>query len=258
MTPIEIFALGGASVLAGAVNSVAGGGTLLSFPAAIAVGLPPIVANASNAVAMTPGSLASAWGYRRELRQDRPVVRLLVPPAVLGGLCGALLLLATPQRVFDAVVPILVLLAAGLLLVQNLRPRPSGSDAAADERWILPTRTSASLGLQFLVGVYGGYFGAGMGIMTLALLSMLNGRNIHRMNGVKIVLGAFVNGFAAAGFALANAVDWRATGVMAVGVSLGGWGGAALARKLDDRLVRWVVVVVAVGIAVLLARKTWL
>jgi hypothetical protein len=122
----------------------------------------------------------------------------------------------------------------------------------------LPPRTSASLGLQFLVGVYGGYFGAGMGIMTLALLSMLNGRNIHRMNGVKIVLAAFVNGFAAVGFSLANAVDWRATAVMAVGISLGGWGGAALARKLDPRKVRWAVVALGIVIAALLARKIWL
>ena len=255
MSPLEIIALGSASLLAGAVNAVAGGGTLLSFPAAVALGLPPIVANASNAVAMTPGSLASAWGYRRELRQDRKIVTLLLPPAVLGGVCGAGLLLLTPQRVFDAVVPILVLGAVALLLVQNLRQH--AKDAPADEPWLLPARTSASLGLQFLVGVYGGYFGAGMGIMTLALLSMLNGRNIHRMNGVKIVLGAFVNGFASVGFALANAVDWRATAVMAVGVSLGGWGGAELARKLDARKVRWGVVILGIGIAAALARKTW-
>jgi uncharacterized protein len=255
MSPIEIIALGSAALLAGAVNAVAGGGTLFSFPAAIALGLPPIVANASNAVAMTPGSLASAWGYRRELRQDRQVVKLLLAPAVVGGVCGALLLLLTPQRLFNGVVPILVLGATVLLLVQNLRKR--APDGPPDEPWQLPARTTASLGIQFLVGVYGGYFGAGMGIMTLALLSMLNGRNIHRMNGVKIVLGACVNGFASVGFALAQAVDWRATAVMAVGISLGGWGGAELARKLDARKVRWAVVVLGVAIAAVLARKTW-
>jgi uncharacterized membrane protein YfcA len=256
MTPIEIIALGGASLLAGAVNAVAGGGTLFSFPAAIALGLPPIVANASNAVAMTPGSLASAWGYRRELRQDKAVVRLLLPPAVLGGLCGALLLLSTPQRVFDRAVPMLVLFGTIMLLVQNLRQQ--AKDVPVDAPWTLPTRSATSLVLQFLVGIYGGYFGAGMGIMTLALLSMLNGRNIHRMNGVKIVLGACVNGFASVGFAVANAVDWRATAIMAVGISLGGWGGAALARTVDGRKVRWATVVVGTVITLLLARKTWL
>ncbi len=255
MTPWQSLALGGAATLAGAVNAVAGGGTLFSFPAAVAFGLPPIVANASNAVAMTPGSLASAWGYRRELKQDKQVVKLLLPPAVVGGLAGSILLLLTPQRVFNAAVPALVLVAVGLLLVQNLRGK--GGQDPEDAAWTLPTRTWPSLGLQFLVGVYGGYFGAGMGIMTLSLLSMLGGRNIHRMNGVKIVLGAFINGFASLGFVVAGAVDWRATFIMACGVSLGGWGGAEVARRIDAKRVRWAVIALGSVVALILARRAW-
>jgi uncharacterized membrane protein YfcA len=255
MTGTQVLLLGAASVIAGAVNAVAGGGTLFSFPAAVALGIPPIVANASNAVAMTPGSLASAWGYRRELQRDRHIVKLLLPPAILGGLAGALLLLATPQRVFNAVVPVLVLGATALLLWQNLRGK--AKDAPLDTPWDLPPQTWPSLLGQLLVGVYGGYFGAGMGIMTLALLALLRGPNIHRMNGVKIVLGAFVNGFASIGFILAGAIDWKATLVMALGVSLGGWGGAEVARRVDARVVRWGVVVLGMAIAALLARKVW-
>ncbi len=255
MTLTQILALGAASVLAGVVNAVAGGGTLFSFPAAVAMGLPPIVANASNAVAMTPGSLASAWGYRRELVRDKRVIKLLLPPAILGGLAGAILLLATPQKVFNAVVPALVLLATGLLLWQNLRGKRA--DAPIDAPWDLPPQTWPSLVGQLLVGIYGGYFGAGMGIMTLALLAMLRGPNIHRMNAVKIVLGAFVNGFASIGFIVAGAINWKATLVMAVGVSLGGWGGAEVARRVNATLARWGVVCLGVVIAGLLARKIW-
>src|SRR4051812_24386788 len=159
-----------ASVVAGAINSVAGGGTLISFPAAIAGGLSPLIANATNAVALTPGGLASGYGYRREIQQDRAILRLFLPPAALGGAAGALLLLSTPQKLFDAIVPLLILFTTLLLFVQNLR-RSADAPVDAQAPWHVPQRRWTAMILQFLVGVYGGYFGAGMGIMMLAVFS---------------------------------------------------------------------------------------
>src|SRR4051812_34309370 len=159
MTLAEAAVLACASVVAGVINAVAGGGTLLSFPAAVAVGLSPLVANATNAVALTPGSLASAYAYRRELAKDRKILRLFLPAAALGGAAGSVLLLVTPQQLFDAIVPLLVLFATALLLAQNLR---RGTDTSADPsaEWRVPQRPFVAMLLQFLVGVYGGYFGA--------------------------------------------------------------------------------------------------
>jgi uncharacterized membrane protein YfcA len=220
--------LAGAAAIAGVINSIAGGGTLISFPAAIAAGMSPLVANATNAVALTPAALGSAWAYRRELARDKHVLRALLLPSLLGGAIGAGLLLVTPQRVFDAAVPGLVLLATLLLLWQNLRrtrPQPPGTEAAADGEWQLPRRAWVVALLQLVVAVYGGYFGAGMGIMVLALLSMLGGRDIHRMNAVKVVIGAVVNGVASIAFVAARAVDGEATAVMTAGAVVGGLGG---------------------------------
>lgn len=255
----EAALLAGAAVIAGAINAIAGGGTLVSFPAAIAAGLTPLVSNATNAVALTPASVGSAWAYRRELRRDWRVTRMLLLPSAAGGMAGAALLLSTPQRVFDAVVPGLVLLATLLLLWQNLRRRqPAGAapPAAPDSEaeWNLP-RPWRLVALQFLVGIYGGYFGAGMGIMMLAMLSAIGGGvDIHRMNGVKAVLAGVINGIASIAFVAAGAVDPTAMAIMGVGAVLGGFGGAALARKVDPTKVRWAVV--AIGL-VLTAKLAW-
>lgn len=261
-SPARAALLGGAAALAGAINAVAGGGTLVSFPAAIAAGLSPLVANATNAVALTPGSLGAAWAYRRELRRDVRVLRALLLPSLLGGLGGAGLLLVTPQRVFDAIVPLLVLFATLLLLWQNLK-RPAGKPAAVAEgdappEWVLPSPGRVAA-VQFLVSLYGGYFGAGMGIMMLAAMTFLGpprgGIDIHRMNGVKTVLAGLINGVASIAFLAAGAVDFRATVVMAVTATLGGLGGAAIARRVDPRVVRWVVVAIGLTLTAQLAWK---
>jgi uncharacterized protein len=265
--------LGGAAAVAGIINAVAGGGTLVSFPAAIACGLSPLAANATNTVALTPAALASAWAYRRELTRDRRVLRLLLLPSLLGGLTGSALLLVTPQRIFDAAVPALVLLATLLLLWQNLKknnkktsasadPGPVSSTAseiphagAAAHGWQLPARPWLAFLLQLLVSVYGGYFGAGMGIMMLALLSTFaGGADIHRMNAVKVVLGGVINGIAALAFVLAGAVDVATTPIMTAGAVLGSLLGASVARRMDPRVVRWFVV--ALGL-VLTAKLGW-
>lgn len=256
MEPLGLGVLCAAAVVAGAVNSVAGGGSLLSFPAAMFFGLSPLVANATNAVGLTPGVLGSGFAYRRELAQDRDVLWLLAPPAIVGGMLGAALLLLTPQALFEAVVPFLVLFATLLLLYQNLRrgkPRGDGSDAA----WTLPRSTLLVRGLQFLVGLYGGYFGAGMGIMMLAMFALLGGREIHRMNGVKVLLSAGINGFASLLFIAAGTVDLPAALVLAAGSTVGGLLGARLAKRTDPRVVRWFVVVIGLVLSCVFGYRQW-
>ena len=255
MTPADIAALAFASVIAGAVNAVAGGGSLISFPAAVAFGLPSLVANATNAVALMPGSVASAFAYRRELSRDRAALRVLMPPAFAGGLLGSVLLLVTSQRAFDAIVPFLVLFATGLLLYQNLRrgPAPRGEGG----RWVLPEGTGAAVVMQFLVGVYGGYFGAGMGIMMLAILARLGGVDIHGMNGVKSLLGASINAVAAVAFVAAHKVDYPAAAIMAAGAIVGGTLGASAARRVRPAVVRWLVVAIGLALAAILAFRRW-
>ena len=256
MDALGYVVLGAAAVAAGAVNSVAGGGSLLSFPAAVFFGLPPLVANATNAVGLTPGVLGSGFAYRRELAQDRAVLTLLAPPALLGGVCGAALLLVTPQALFEAVVPFLVLFATLLLLYQNLRrARPRGE---ADEgAWSLPRSTGLVRVLQFFVGLYGGYFGAGIGIMMLAMFGLLGGREIHRMNGVKVLLSAGINGFASLLFLAAGTVDLRAALVLAAGSTVGGLLGARTAKRTDPRVVRWVVVAIGLVLSAVFGYRQW-
>ena len=247
--------LAGAAALAGAINSIAGGGTLLSFPAAMAWGLPSTVANATNAVAMMPGSLASAWAYRRELRANARVVRLLALPAVVGGVAGAMLLHATPVRVFDAVVPWLVLGATLIILFQGRVARArkaSPANPRAQRR-----RTFVAIGAQLLVGVYGGFFGAAMGIVTLALLFLIMEDDIQARNAVKILLASLINGVAAIYFVWAGLVSARAAAIMTLGAVVGGYVGARLALRTPARVVRGLVVTIGLGLSVLLAYRAW-
>jgi len=255
LTLTEAAILAAAATVAGAINSIAGGGTIVSFPAAVALGMPPLVANATNAVALTPGSIASAFAYRRELGQDRKILELFAPAAGLGAAAGAILLLVTPQKVFDAIVPLLVLFATLLLFAQNLRRAPAAAQSA---EWRVPQRPLVAMALQFLVGVYGGYFGGGMGIMMLALFSRMGGSDIHRMNGIKSVLGAVINGIASVAFVVAGAIDGRAAAVMAVGAVAGGFAGAAAARKVKPAIVRWFVVAIGFLLTAVLAYRRWL
>ena len=256
MNLLQAIVLAASAATAGAINSVAGGGSLISFPAALAVGMSPLVANATNAVALTPGSMASAFGYRREIESDLPVIRLLLPAAAVGGAVGSVLLLITPQQVFDALVPLLVLFATLLLLMQNLR-RPAAPKVDVGG-WDLPRNPAVTMIIQFLVGVYGGYFGAGIGIMMLALFTRLGGRDIHRMNGVKTVLAAAINAIAAIAFVVAKAIDYQAAAIMAVGAIAGGLTGAAGARRVKPVVVRWGVVTIGLVLFAQLAYKRWL
>ena len=238
-------------VIAGMINSIAGGGTLVSFPALVWLGRDPVIANATNAVALWPGSLAGAYGFRRELSTVRRWLLLLVVPSLIGGAVGGWLLLRTPTSTFERLVPFLILAATLLLAAQEMITRRLGVLAHAHERpgagWI-----AFVFVFQLIVGVYGGYFGAGMGILMLAALGLIGLTDVHQMNGLKNVLAVCINGVAAVYFALANAVVWSDVVIMAAGAIAGGFIGAKVARRLGRKFVRAFVVTIGLVMSVAL------
>jgi uncharacterized membrane protein YfcA len=238
----------GSSVAAGAINSVAGGGTLLSFPAAMASGMPAVIANATNAVAMTPGSLAAAWGYRRFLGEKARLAAWLLFPAAMGATLGAIILRHTRPSLFEAIVPWLILGATLVILLQQLGltrgTRASSQPPAHESR-----RLALIMFFQLLVGVYAGYFGGAMGIIMLAYLSLLGGMEIHQMNAIKNLLAALMNGVASVYFIACGMVDFRGALLMTVGAIAGGFIGARIARRVQPRVVRWAVIVIGLSLA---------
>jgi len=236
----------GSSVAAGAINSVAGGGTLLSFPAAMASGMPAVIANATNAVAMTPGSLAAAWGYRRFLGEKARLAAWLLFPAAVGATLGAIILRYTRPSLFEAIVPWLILGATLVILLQQLG-LTAGARASSQ-----PVHESRRLALimffQLLVGIYAGYFGGAMGIIMLAYLSLLGGMEIHQMNAIKNLLAALMNGVASVYFIACGMVDFRGALLMTVGAIAGGFVGARIARRVQPRIVRWTVIVIGLSL----------
>ena len=238
-----------AAFLAGAINSVAGGGTLVSFPALLWLGLPGTIANATSTVAIWPGSLGGALGFRQNLRGMEPRMYALVVPSLVGGISGAILLRMTPTSVFDRLVPLLILFATCLFMAQDAvqRALKIGSDDGAPRsaHWM-----AGALAFQLIVGVYGGYFGAGLGIMMLAALSIIGLNDIHQMNGLKNLLALCINGVAAAYFVAKGMVYWPDVIVMAIGAIAGGVGGAGLARRVGRIAVRRTVIAVGLLMAV--------
>ena len=242
-----------ASFVAGAINSIAGGGTLVSFPTLIWLGLDSVTANATSTVAIWPGTVGSAWGYRRELRGVQSRFLLMVIPSLIGGIAGAILLKWTPTATFDRMVPFLILFATLLFMAQETVQRKLGTgdpEMRKSTKWL-----AGGLLFQLMVGLYGGYFGAGIGILMLAALSILGLSDIHEMNSLKVVLGGSVNGIAAAYFIWARMVYWPYVLLMAVASILGGYGGAGAARKLGRTAVRRLVIAVGLGMAVSLFIK---
>ncbi|MGQ0540047.1 MAG: sulfite exporter TauE/SafE family protein [Gemmatimonadaceae bacterium] len=227
-----------------AVNSIAGGGTLLTFPALLGLGVPPLTANATSTVALWPGALASMLGYRSELTGALAFAKRWAVPSLLGGLAGAGLLLITPAERFDAIVPWLVIGATGLFVLQQPVMRALRLESAPEttERTTHDAAAGrAPLGVlvfQFAIAVYGGYFGAGIGILMLAALGLLGFRNIHRMNGLKNWGGLCINAAAAVTFALSSLVDWPIALTMALGAISGGYVGSRAAQRVSQKLVR--------------------
>jgi len=252
MKPDALFLLGLAAAAAGAINSVAGGGSLISWPAAVAAGLSQVTASATNTVALTPGSLASAWAYRRELGQGRRLTLLFCVPAAVGSLIGGLLLFAAPESVFENLVPVLVLGATVVLVVKD-----SLWKRAAEHTNPSRFRVGLVSAGVLLVAIYGGYFGAGIGILTLALLAAVRPNDIHALNAMKCVIAGVMNGVAAVYFVALGRAHLEAAAAMAVGSISGGFGGAALARRVDAGTVRWIVVGIGVLLSLLLAYRRW-
>jgi uncharacterized membrane protein YfcA len=232
------FWLGLSALAAGAINSIAGGGTLLTFPALTAV-VSYEAANATSTVALVPGSIAAAWGYRREFAGLRRWVLLLAGPSLVGGAVGTLLVIDFPNA-FKTLVPWLILAAALLFLLQptlvrfTRRGKPHGDPSAR--------MRTAIIVFQFLVAVYGGYFGAGIGILMISSLSLMGTGDIHQMNALKTLLAACINGVSVVVWVLNDKVNWTYVPVMMTAAIVGGYLGARVARRLPKNVVRWIVI----------------
>jgi uncharacterized membrane protein YfcA len=228
-----------AGCVAGAMNAIAGGGTLVTFPTLIFSGLSSIPANATSTVALLPAALASAAGYRSHIRNVAGWLKVFAPVSVLGGLLGGILLVSTPERVFDWLVPFLLLFATVLFMLHGTISRFSGM-RITEVYGSAPSRTRLAGGVlfQFVVAVYGGYFGAGIGILMLASLSMQGFEDVHQMNTLKVMLGFLINIVAAAYFVAIGLVHWQSAGIMTVGTVLGGFFGARLAQQVSQGTVR--------------------
>jgi hypothetical protein len=236
-----------AGMLAGALNAVAGGGSFIAFPALLFTGVPPIPANATNTIALWTATVASGGAYRSRLNVPRRVMVPLLVASLIGGLAGAILLLKTPAQTFMRVLPWLTL---GATLLFAFGRKLAGSRGSVIEHSTSTAALTGATVFQLCVGVYGGYFGGGMGIVMLAMLAALGMTDIHGMNALKTVMGTVINGVAVITFIAAHAVYWKHGMVMIVGGIVGGYFGAHYALKLPQTWVRVFVVLVGTGMTI--------
>ncbi len=236
-----MLAVAGAGVVAGAINAIVGSGSLVTFPTLLAVGYPPVVANVSNTVGLVFGGVSGAWGYRRELRGQGRRVGWLAVGSATGALVGGILLLSLPSSVFDAVVPVLILLSVALMA---FKPTPKHG-AARDH--LVP-----AAGGTFLTGIYGGYFGAAQGVILLSVLRLAFTDDLQRLNAVKNVLAGVANAVAAILFIAVADVAWEAAALIAGGSIVGAWAGARYGRRLPDAWLRRIVIAGGTIVAVIL------
>ncbi len=248
MSAADIVLLVVAGLLGGGINSVAGGGSLIVFPALLATGLGTVAANVTNSVAQWPGYVGAVLGFRTELAGQRGRLIGLSLSAILGSILGCVLLLTTPASAFDAVVPILVLLASLLLAVQPWLSRRISPPTDGD-----PTARRLPLWLAVFAGsVYGGYFGGALGVILIGILALTVHDSLRRINALKSALSLVVSTVTVVAFALFGPVDWLAVAVVAPAALIGGFLGARVARRLNDRVLRWCVVVFGVAVAIYL------
>jgi uncharacterized membrane protein YfcA len=237
----------GSAFAAGVVNTLAGGGTLLTFPSLMEFGrLSEQMANGTSTVALVPGSLAGAWGFRRELGEASRWLKLLLPPSLVGGLIGTLLVTELPPRYFAVMVPWLILTASLLFLVQPVLARHFPPTAEG-----LPSgkMQAAVVFFQLLVAIYGGYFGAGIGILMLSSLSFMGIHDILRLNALKTILAAAINGMSVIVFVCRGFVEWRLAWPMVLGAIAGGYLAASIGRRLPKIWVRWFVIAVGLTLS---------
>jgi uncharacterized membrane protein YfcA len=238
-----------AALLAGAMNSVAGGGSFFSFPALLFTGVLPIPANATNTVAVWPGSVASVFSYWHCLPRSARVMAPLITISILGGVVGAVVLLHTPQATFMSLVPYLFGIATLLFAFGKRLTAQLGHMVKRTGPPSWPTIIGLTL-VQFFIALYGGFFGGGMGILMLAMLEMIHIEDIHAMNGLKALLGTAINGAAVVTFIVARQVVWPQGILMIIAAVAGGYGGAHYAQKIDPRWVRATVITVGTGMTV--------
>lgn len=247
---LEVGFIASAGVLAGGLNAVAGGGTLISFPALLATGMPAVVANITSSVGLVSGYLGGAVGYRRELQGQGRRARSLAGAAVLGGAAGAVILLLTPEDSFRMIVPYLVLASCGVLAVQPRLAAWVAARGVAD-----PEARKMTPALQigvFAAAVYGSYFGAGLGVLLLGVLGVLLQDHLQRLNGLKTLLALIVNLVGVTIFVFSGRVDWVVALVLLISAYLGGLSGARLARRLTPRVLRTAVITFGVGVSIAL------
>ena len=238
-------------LVAGAVNAIAGGGSLIVFPVLLAIGLPPLPANVTNSVAQWPGYAGSTVSARRDLRGQGRRLALTTIPAALGSAVGCALLLVLPQSVFDAIVPVLVLLASLTLGAQPWIKRWTSRDGESEGR----ERPVVLAVVTFVAAVYGGYFGGALGVVLIAVLSLLCADGMRRLNAVKVLLSLVVASVTVVLFAIFAPVDWFAVLLLAPSTLVGGYLGMAVAQKMPDNVLRWCVVVLGVAVAIYLFVK---
>ena len=260
MSPTGIAAAALAAVGAGLVNALAGGGTLLTFPSLLAVGVPPVAANVTNTVALLPGYVGGIFAQRRALRGQGARLWILVPAGLAGGVAGALLLFATGERLFRALVPVLILTATALLALQEpvkrwLARREAGNSPGGGSAQGVHAggATPAALPLVAAASVYGGYFGAGVGVVLIAVLGLTLHDRLDRLNALKQTLSLSANLSAAVLFCFSGQVVWPVVAPMAAGALAGGWMGGRLAGRIPPAALRWAIVAIGlvVGIAAL-------
>lgn len=250
MTPTDALVLAAAAFGAGMLNTVAGGGTFLTFPALVLTGIPPVAANATSAVAVLPGYLAGAFGFRRELaRLDRARLGRLVLVTLAGGLAGSLLLLVSSNEAFSMIVPGLLLFAT-LVFLWGDRLRRIAAGVRVGEG------AAGAAGL-FLVSLYGGYFNGGLGIMLLALFAVWGMTDLHEMNGLKNGLSFALSAISVVAFALAGLVAWPQATLMMAASTAGGYAGAPVARLLPRPLLRGLIALVGFGMTAAFALRAW-
>lgn len=251
MTPVQAFLVFLAGIAAGAINTVVGSGTLVTFPALIAFGVPPVTATMSNAVGLIPGNITGTWGYRRELEGQGHRLRRQIPASVAGSMVGAWLLLHLPPDAFETIVPILLGLALVLVVTQpaiqrRVRARREAQGAELGD----PTggRLVLLIALTFVTGIYGGYFAAAQGILLIGLMGVLVQDSLQRLNAAKNVLVLLVNLVSASVYVIvaSDRIDWLAVGLIAAGSLIGGFVGAGVGRRLSPTVLRAVIVVLGV------------
>ncbi|MEV1025470.1 sulfite exporter TauE/SafE family protein [Streptomyces sp. NPDC050264] len=249
MDVVEAVAIGAAGIAAGGMNAVVGSGTLITFPTLLAFGYPPVLANVSNNVGLVPGVLSAAYGYRRELRGQRRRLIRFGAASLLGGFVGAVLLLRLPDAAFRAIVPVLILTACVLVLLQPRLNRWTRNRRGAGSR----TDGGAPMWLGVLgTGVYGGYFGAAQGVLLMGMFGAVLRDDLQRLNAAKNVLASLVNGVAAVVFIAVADVDWTVAALIAAGSTAGGLIGARVGRRLPPAAMRGVIFTVGVTASVLL------